>query len=241
MKFKIVEEINTDKKLTDKELNFIIETIKRDCKYFLKESKSQQFFTGVTYDNKSNNVFFKKMVRHNRNPRDMSLELTNSLDNYFDKEYNLGGWKPRTQSKFFTSNKSTARGYGRTYNVFPIGNFKYLWSPDIEDLYTVFDAIGNESDIMQYLSDLLYVVSKYKTYDVKILDDIIDEVIGEEDKVFHDDYVSLFDDILYSLENYKTTDLDEADGEVMFGPAGTEYYLLSPEIITDDFLELLYT
>ncbi len=76
------------------------------------------------------------MTRKNRKPLDTPIKLHNILDKMFQKKF---GWKARSEGVFaagkwyFSGSKDTY--YGDTYLFFPIGNFKYVWSPKIDDLY----------------------------------------------------------------------------------------------------------
>ena len=54
------------------------------------------------------------------------------LDELFEKKF---GWKPRSGGVFCTGSEATASGYGDAYIFFPIGDFEFLWSPKIHDLY----------------------------------------------------------------------------------------------------------
>ena len=46
-------------------------------------------------------------------------------------------WKPRSTGVFCTGDKEQAKGYGGLATVWPIGNFKYIWNPEIRDFLDV--------------------------------------------------------------------------------------------------------
>jgi hypothetical protein len=108
-----------------------IEFIKRDCKLWLKETKPCKtlFMRGMRISDKT---FFKKKVRQDRKPMNMDDEEKEMIDNGFKWKF---GWRPRTEGLFITTDTSEARGYGIIHWVFPIGNFNYLWSKEVGDMY----------------------------------------------------------------------------------------------------------
>jgi hypothetical protein len=111
------------------------EVIKRDCKSWLSAVKncSRPFYRGVDLPLLSDVAFLKKKVRANRRPMNATKEEQLVLDRGFQKEF---GWKARSNGVFITSNPMEAMNYGNLFYFFAIENFKYVWSPKIEDLYT---------------------------------------------------------------------------------------------------------
>lgn len=108
--------------------------IKRDCQPWLKAMKNCDgfFYRGM----KDHGNFSKKKVRTDRIPSNMDMEETRLLDDAFQKKF---GWKPRTSGLFATGSIILAQGYtgiGKApYIIFPIGQFKFVWSEAAEDLY----------------------------------------------------------------------------------------------------------
>lgn len=70
-------------------------------------------------------------VRKNRAPRDTHPDLADVIDDMLEQKF---GWRPRESSIFCTGALSVARAYGKIYRVFPIGQFKYVWSKEIRDI-----------------------------------------------------------------------------------------------------------
>lgn len=106
------------------------EMIKRDCKPWLTATNKCMdpfFYRGSTGIN-----FFKKKPRKDRRTRNTPDDQSKEIDIGFKKEF---GWKPRSEGVFITSSILDAKYYGDAYFFFAIGNFKYVWSPDIDDLY----------------------------------------------------------------------------------------------------------
>lgn len=63
----------------------------------------------------------------------MYQSVHDKLDGLFYKKF---GWKVRSEGVFCTGRKSETLMYGITYIIFPKGQFKFVWSPDVLDLYT---------------------------------------------------------------------------------------------------------
>jgi hypothetical protein len=119
-----------------KDLQYLINMVKSDCKPFLREMKKAGQFLYRGYDNVEYSttevVYYKKKVRSDRKPRDMYQNVHNKMDKLFDEKF---GWKARSNGIFCTGDRTTALGYGTAFMVFPIGNFKFIWSPEVEDLW----------------------------------------------------------------------------------------------------------
>ena len=112
----------------------LCDDILRDCKPFIKAMK------GIPYQfalwrgaKKLIDVYQISFPRADRNPTDTPRDIQNMLDKIFLKKF---GWKARSQGVFGTGSKSFAAMYGKPYMVFPMGEFKFIWSPEIKDLYT---------------------------------------------------------------------------------------------------------
>ena len=71
----------------------------------------------------------RKFVRTNRRPMDMSDDMHNKIDEFFLKKF---GWRARSNVVFCKGNK---RKKIFSFLLFPIGKFKFLWSPKVNDLY----------------------------------------------------------------------------------------------------------
>jgi hypothetical protein len=63
------------------------------------------------------------------------------LHNKFDEEFaNKFGWHARSEGVFTTTSRRTAATYGRAYIFFPTGHYEYIWSDEVDDLYTTVDG-----------------------------------------------------------------------------------------------------
>ena len=124
-----------DNYISETTTNDYITLIKRDCQPWLKAMKNCNgfFWRGL----KKPGDFIRIRVRTNRVPMNMEREEAASLDRGFQKKF---GWKPRSSGVFVSGSDREARGYSGlavgVHAIFPMGDFKFVWSPFIEDLYT---------------------------------------------------------------------------------------------------------
>ena len=132
MKFKQYLTESSGKTSFEDILNLII----NNCQPFLKECKQscgknpRFLFSGRSGDKD----YFIRNVRKNRTPMDMPEDAHDAFDDAFHKKF---GIKARSNSIFVTGSKYMAENYGDTvYAIFPIGKYKYLWSPKFQDLYS---------------------------------------------------------------------------------------------------------
>jgi hypothetical protein len=103
--------------------------LEKECsKFFNLLKKKSYVFRGI--ENLSSD-FKKVKARKNRQPRDTPSYVHEKLDEMFQKHF---GWKVRSEG-VFTSGNSELEDYGDIFLFAPIGNFKYIWSANIKDLY----------------------------------------------------------------------------------------------------------
>lgn len=143
--------LNEEKKLDGERFAQTLIKIYKDCAPFIRDfigpqkgKKSLQFlYSGRSIS--GNPEFIKKRVRKDRKPADIHPLVHDMLDKEFQNKF---GYPARSSSLFVTSHIYTASSYGeRVYLVFPIGKYKYLWNPEINDLYThIGDRSGNTVD-----------------------------------------------------------------------------------------------
>lgn len=113
-------------------LDNIIELLERDCKPFLDELSKYQ--SGLPLRGSLEFIDDYKVYKsRKRKPRDMSYSITDRLDEMFHKKF---GYNLRTEGVFTSKDKYFTESYGNSYLFFPIGEYKYFWNEDIEDLYT---------------------------------------------------------------------------------------------------------
>jgi hypothetical protein len=126
----------------------LLKLIKRDCKKFLVHSKGQLALRGSavepTKTGKLGELEVKYDVltaRKDRKPRNMPAKTHAMLDDWFERNFQM---RPRSEGIFTRGegHGSLFSTYGPMYAMFPIGDFKFIWSPKVPDLYDKSRSIG---------------------------------------------------------------------------------------------------
>lgn len=68
--------------------------------------------------------------RNNRRPTESSEIISSYMDDVLEEKF---GWRPRAQGVFCTSAQDTAVGFGKLYKIFPMGEFKFVYMPGVDD------------------------------------------------------------------------------------------------------------
>lgn len=129
----------------EKGLAYYIPKIQQECKPFLKDIKNA---AGTLFraDGKSaGRPVWKKTIRKNRIPSDTDVDVSEGIDDLFYKKF---GWKPRSQGLFCWPHFFDRGVVARMWMVFPVGNYKYIWSDTVDDLYPVVTSM--EDNIINY-------------------------------------------------------------------------------------------
>ena len=139
----------------------VLNVVKKDCQPYLHENKSPFVRTPMYRGIDDDKFFLKKQVRlTDRRPLSISKESHDKINYYFDRNFG----EPFRDALFVTGDENTAKGYGKVYHIFPVGNFKYLWSASIDDLYGYLTGIRLKYDDLttKHIYDLLDF-GNYKT------------------------------------------------------------------------------
>lgn len=116
----------------------VADVLMEECKPFIDDfiKRKKTFIWRGTLKNLSGPME-KFTPRKNRKPRDMPKYLHDYLDMVFKSEF---GWRVRSEGVFVSSDKSMAKDFSESgddaYLFFPIGRYKYVWSPVVKDIYT---------------------------------------------------------------------------------------------------------
>lgn len=100
------------------------------------------WFTGLLYrgaDKLMSNYIIKK-PHVDRKPKDTPVELSEKIDDMMEKKF---GWRPRSQGVFATFDAGVAHEYGDPYIFIPCGTYKYIWSPEIEDMFSLVSKLAS--------------------------------------------------------------------------------------------------
>lgn len=121
------------------EIDMLRQQIRKQCQPYLRAVKGnfghRAMYRGM--EGVSNFRLYRTLpLRSNRNPVSSSIQLHDILDSTIET---LAGFKARSNSLFVTGNILNAQEYGETFLIFPIGDFKFVWSPLIADAYSSLD------------------------------------------------------------------------------------------------------
>jgi hypothetical protein len=190
----------------------IISLLDKNCKPFIKELQSGKNFLvrmGPKYAVKQDIIVTSP--RKNRRPTDSPQHIHEEMDDMLKSKF---GWKPRSEglfawivqrkgsSSFWTSNWRSSR------LVFPVGSYKYVYSPEIKDVYNKYENF--QSNVAS-------------SFDVDP-----DDVDKETDMRFLDWF---WEDALktYTNKDFAKINVSKIDIEIMI--SSSVIYLLDPELI----------
>src|SRR5574343_57678 len=124
-----------EKYLNEEESDYVSQIIDNVDKSYLNTVLKNGWLYRGTEDTSD---FVMKTVRKNRTPMTTPKLVQKTLDELF---FNKFGWNPRSQSAFISGDKGQAEGYGEAYLFFPIGEYRFVWSKDVRDLFDEVDLL----------------------------------------------------------------------------------------------------
>jgi hypothetical protein len=121
-----------EKYINEAETNW--DKVIKDCQPFLKKygnlyKKRQYVWRG---SKKNVREILKVTAREDRRSSDVPKILHDRLDELFKKKF---GWNVRSEGVFCTGDKHIAEYYGNARIFLPIGKFKFVWSPEVYDMW----------------------------------------------------------------------------------------------------------
>src|SRR5574343_568799 len=139
-----VSQIVKEELMTQKEFDKFFQ----DCKSFINEVCKMDYpreplFRGVGRDTGMGKWTIKNSHLKDREPMNTDIQVHRLLNDAFEDRF---GWKVRN-GVFTTSDDKDARRYGHLFYVFPAGDFKFVWSSKMSDLYTDLDVKFNVKNI----------------------------------------------------------------------------------------------
>lgn len=139
------------------DVDAIVALIKKDCQPFLSQLDGAPMYRGLRRKAGAHNEdFLKKEVRIDRQPHLTRTENHEIIDGWMQRTFGING---RSATIFCSGDDTTAYTYGNVYAIFPIGKFEFLWSPQIDDLFTDFPRDledGDEDGIEEFLENQNY-------------------------------------------------------------------------------------
>jgi len=121
------------------ELKDIKEKIQKECKPWLIASKGYPVWRGMR-----NPASGKFKVRTERKPLDTPLDVHIKLNEIFKKHF---GWQCRSEGLLTTGDRTVASSYGNAHQIFPIGKFRFVWSKNVHDLYSIYVELISKQGI----------------------------------------------------------------------------------------------
>jgi len=111
----------------------LVDLILKNCQPFLKAIGNDPVKYALYRGMKSGHEkYVKKTVRKNRKSLSTLKKIHDILNDAFYKEF---GIKARSECLFAVGDSITAEDYGTVHYIFPIGKFKFYWSPKVRDLF----------------------------------------------------------------------------------------------------------
>lgn len=225
--------------------NDIISLLEKDCSKFLEELRkafyivpnNELFYRGF----QETITDFKKLKRiENRIPVDSPSWLHNYANEELYKKFN---WSPRSNGVFATTNKKIAKHYNKSVSVtgpvysmvstepylfFPIGEYKYIFNPNVLDLYTEFEERQLFPEDDQFIiTDIL----GYYDYDENVYSKEKIEEINKRVKRHKEKQQKEIVDIFNDYQDYDLSDSYSDHVEVVFDCE--EYYLIDITFLDD--------
>lgn len=134
-----------------------LEEIISECQPYIQQSKGEFIFRGIKHPFGEFQIIgtditaYKMDVRMDRHPRDSDQFTHDESDKFLRDKFGIAG---RSQALFVTASPSVAEGYGPVYVILPRGEFRFVWSPKIGDLYGI--EFDSREDAEQAMTDFEY-------------------------------------------------------------------------------------
>ena len=136
--------------------------IKKDCKSFLKEVGENSIYRGYK---KQIKTIERIKSRSDRKPLGTPKEDHDMLNKMFKKKF---GWKARSEGVFCSNDINDVQQYGIVHLFYPIGQYKYVWSPKVKDLTVNLEDFDNYEDDFDTFDEYVeWIISTYKDTGLK--------------------------------------------------------------------------
>lgn len=148
----------------DKELDQWMYAVAKDCKPAITAAGGPLeygLYRGMPVDQPA----LHKQVRTSRKPKDTEEKMHKVMDHWFYENY---GIRYRTNAIAGTGDPSSAEYYGTPYLTFPVGQFSFIWSPDLIDIGADVDgrmpADSFEYSMGEYVEQIEAVLNKARFF-----------------------------------------------------------------------------
>lgn len=150
---RLIKHLNEQSTVIDHELNLI----KHDCQPFIKMAKPCRGLAVRSAISLMSTNFIKKKTRIGRAPMSTPVGTHNMLNALFNKMF---GWKVRSDGVFTYGHE----GFLYSHYFFPIGKFKFVYSPKVKDLYDYLIELKYDLRIQWEeisIMDVSYIMNTY--------------------------------------------------------------------------------
>lgn len=155
----------------DVDIQPILDDIGKKCGPYIRVLTSSTVDKFLLSGRKNKPSYFKGTVRKDRTPRDTPKHVHNYVDELFYDEF---GIRARSNTLFCSMDAHAVKTYGDPYLIFPIGQYKLIWSPEISDFYgdIIQDAEGYDERTIERTMER-EIEDAVETYKItKVLPDI---------------------------------------------------------------------
>ena len=205
-------------------LEQVLTLIKKDCKPFLSKA-TLHLWRGIEGESSSltelSDGIYRGKVRTNRVPRDSNQNIHKIVDDALEKHFGIRG---RSQALFVTTNTKVANMYGTPYMIFPIGQFKILWSPYIHDVFSVlqdnFSSMLADEPVYKFFKKELKTMGKDESD--------LDDMESDEQEALIKKVLDTQGDKIFSTNFKKSQGPGAYNSELML--VVPEYYAISKEL-----------
>ena len=207
------------------QVNRLVEFIRANCQPWLAATKNGQHkvYRGVD----ENITAWIQNVRSDRSPKDTNESRHHMFNAIISR---AGGIANRSNAAFVSGDKYTADTYGTPYVIFPIGDFRYTWSPEYADWTNdlesdvIFEAVINVEatvlnfvkagqirgeDLVELVESLMYRAEEFDDSDFKYQHQLLQaarsKTLLSNKKlydVFHRLYLRYLGEISHVLQDY---------------------------------------
>lgn len=116
-----------------------LESIKQHCQRYLYDVRATDSWLYRGMQNQTVDEVFTMDHFKTRAPRDSSIAYNVFFNAGIEFAFDIP--MVRSTTLFCSGDKDAVREYGQVYFVFPQGDYKYLWSPKIQDSYVEDDLL----------------------------------------------------------------------------------------------------
>lgn len=158
-------------------------------------------------------LFVKPGHYDERRPADTPYQFHDILNKKFKGKFGI----PFRNGVFAIGSPKHANDYGPVYRIIPMGNFKFCWSPKINDLYlNLFDVKRNKKEAL--FGPNVHLTSDMSNHSQKELSDMCDTIVATYTDKNIKQAINSYHEIMLWCDNYLIVEHESpATNPVKFG------------------------